>query len=186
MKSFHLLAVVVLALGGCHALPIPSDAAPPLYATDPQHIDDGRHFLETLSGTIRRADRIVISEHSNGVDAWDSHAGKSLVPDEVVYETRELSAEDTREFLAVVEDMNPGTMAGTWLCEPDPHHTIDFYTGPDRISRMDVCFTCGWIGWDATDAETPLAIYAGLAKVVERVGLHPHADWSALAKAHVH
>lgn len=149
--------------------------------TDPS----GSEYLIKLAGAIRRSDRIVLTEHSYLYDAYDSRAGKSLIPNEVVYGSRELGGDQADLFLSTVESLDPQTQNAVTACIFEPHHTLRFYAEGELVSTMDICFKCSQVKWDATDLTPPWSLLSGLAATVKDAGFSPERDWAALAEQHL-
>ena len=142
-------------------------------------------YRDALAGMIRRADRIVVTEHSYLYDAYDADAGKSLIPNEVVYGSHQLSPAQKDFFQSTVDGLDPTTQDAFAACVYEPHHRIEFYASGERISTMAICFKCSQVKWDATSATPPWSLYPGLAALVEEAGFSPKRDWVALAKQHL-
>jgi hypothetical protein len=142
----------------------------------------GREYIRDLSSTIRRSDRIVVTEHSSWLDAFDAESGKTRIPKEIVYRTRELSPAQQIMFVNTIESLDPATQ--TWVvgCVPEVHHTVHFFARGKSIGEMEICFACGQVMWNGTRATPPEAIYSGLASVVRAIGFEPKRDWAGLAR----
>ncbi|SFK34729.1 hypothetical protein [Lysobacter sp. cf310] len=145
----------------------------------------GLEYRNQLAEAIRQSDRIVLTEHSYPYDAYDSQAGKSLIPDEVVYATRELSGDQSDAFLSTVQGLDPQTQDAFAACIFEPHHTLRFYAGGELVSTMEICFKCAQVKWDATDLAPPWSLLSGLATVVQGAGFSPERDWAGLAEQHL-
>ena len=145
----------------------------------------GAQYRSQLAEMIRRSERIVVTEHSYPFDAYDTKAGKSLIPDEVVYGTRELSGREVDFFLDTVNGLDPSTQDAFAACIFEPHHTIRFYTAAESVSTMKICFKCWQVEWDGTELAPPWALYTGLAAVVKEAGFSPERDWASLAQPHL-
>ena len=145
----------------------------------------GLAYRDALAGMIRRADRIVVTEHSYLYDAYDADAGKSLIPSEVVYGSHQLSPAQKDFFQSTIDGLDPTTQDAFAACVFEPHHRIEFYAGGERISTMANCFKCSQVKWDATSATPPWSLYPGLAALVEEAGFSPKRDWAALARQHL-
>lgn len=104
-----------------------------------------------------------------------------MLPEKVVYGTRELSPAQRQSFLQTIEDLDPTTQDIFSGCVPAVHHTVEFYSRGARISEMQICFECEQVIWPATLATPPAALYAGLASFIKGIGFEPQRDWEALA-----
>lgn len=145
----------------------------------------GLAYRDALAELIRRADRIVVKEHSYLYDAYDADAGKSLIPNEVVYGSHQLSPPQKDFFQSTVGALDPTTQDAFAACIYEPHHRIEFYASGELLSTMAICFKCSQVKWDATSAIPPWSLYPGLAALVEEAGFSPKRDWVALAKQHL-
>ena len=147
---------------------------------------DGRRYLNDLTTLIQRSEQIVFTEHSSGFDAFDEKNETSLVPDEIVYRTRELSPAQKKMFLRTMQNLDPKDQDAFPACVPEIHHTVRFYAGRKLISTMGICFECGQVDWDGTKARVPpQMLYSGLASVVNHIGLESERNWAALARKHL-
>ena len=142
----------------------------------------GRQYRDDLSAMIEGSDRIVVTEHSSELDAYDFESKTPVLPEKVVYETRELSPAQRQSFLQTIEDLDPTTQDIFSGCVPAVHHTVEFYSRGALVSEMQICFECGQVMWPATRATPPAALYAGLASFIKGLGLEPQRDWEALAR----
>lgn len=182
MAKPFALALLVVMTGGYACRAIATEGAPAMTT----RIDsDGLEYRKALAGLIRRADRIVVTEHSYLYDAYDADAGKSLIPNEVVYGRHPLSPSQRDFFQSLVDGLDPTTQDAFAACIFEPHHRIEFYAAGERISTMAICFKCSQVKWDATSAIPPWSLYSGLAALMEEVGFSSERDWVALAKQHL-
>jgi hypothetical protein len=165
MRTRTLSLLLLLLIAGCEA-------------------GGGRQYIDDLSAMIRRSDRIVVTEHSSSLDAYDFESETSPLPEQVVYATRELSQAQRQKFLHTIENLAPAIQDAFPACVPEIHHTVHFYSHGELISKMEICFECGQVIWNATKATPPWALYSGLASFIEDIGLEPERDWDALAKKH--
>lgn len=145
----------------------------------------GLEYRQALAQLIRDADRIVATEHSNELDLYDFKASKSAIPGQIIYATRELSADQRKFFLRTIESLDPTTQDEFAGCVPVVHHTLNFYRRSELVDTVDICFECGQVEWSGTDATPPAALYSGLARVVKHIGLSPSRNWKQLAREHV-
>lgn len=178
----NTLATVLLVLASAACQP----RAEPIQSTQAAQADDreGREYKAALSAMIKRADKIVVTEHSFQDDLYDEDTGKSLIPNEVVYGTRELNQQQKNLFLSTIDGLNPTTQDAFPACIFEPHHTVTFFADGKLISSMEICFQCGQVEWDATKATPPWSLYSGLATFIKAIGFEPERDWTALAKQH--
>lgn len=174
MKKIAAVLLMAIAAAGCQAR---AGTAAEVQADD----RDGREYIAELSDAIQRADRIVVTEHSSQFDAYDVTSGKSLVPEEIVYGTRQLGSQQKALFLSTVEQLDPKTQDAFPACIFESHHTVMFYAGGNLESTMDICFQCGQVKWSATRTTPPWSLYSGLAAFIEGIGFQPERDWAALA-----
>jgi hypothetical protein len=178
-----IIAPVLLVLAICSCAPKSSPADALTQFT--QGIDrNGRVYLGALAETIQRSDRISVTEHSYQYDAYHTEAGKSLIPNEIVYGTRELDASRKAIFLSTVNALDPKTQDAFAACIFEPHHTVRFYTAGKLTSTMEICFECGQVEWDGTKATPPWSLPSGLATFIKDIGFSPDRDWAILAKQH--
>ena len=146
---------------------------------------EGREYRDTLVETIRHANQIIVTEHSDLFAAYRRANRKFPTPAEVVYGTRKLSDEQKQLFLSTVEALDPGTQVVYPLCIFEPHHTIRFYVDDKVVSTMFICFKCNQVEWTRTGLRPPESLYSGLAAVIKEIGLSPKRDWEALARQHL-
>ena len=146
---------------------------------------EGREYRDTLAETIRRANKIIVTEHSDLFAAYRRANRKFPTPAEVVYGTRKLSDEQKQFFLTTVEALDARTQVGIPKCIFEPHHTIRFYVDEKLVSRMFICFKCNQVEWTRTSLRPPESLYSGLATFIKGIGLSPKRDWEALARQHL-
>lgn len=144
---------------------------------------DGQAYLELLSDSIRRADRIVVTEHSSAFDV-DPNSGKPFTTEPFVYKTRELNRLQKVVFAKAVERVQIHTDNIFPHCIFDPHHSVYFYNGGKLLSRMQISFVCGQIEWSATDMTAPGSLQDRLQPFLRALGMEPNRDWPAVAKEH--
>lgn len=143
---------------------------------------EGQVFRDRLADAIDSADHIVVTEHSFEYDAFDGNSDKPLLPDDIVYDARELDASQRRSFRAAVAGVDPAKPDAVPACVFAPHHTIRFYAAAKLVSTMKICFQCGQVEWDANRGSAPPALVGGLHDLVRGIGLRPERDWAALAR----
>ena len=178
MRKITAALLLILASAGCQ----PRAETAALAQGDDR---EGRAYITELSNMIRGSDRIVVTEHSFQDDAYDADSGKSLIPNDVIYGTRQLTSQQRELFLSTINQLDPKTQDAFPACIFEPHHTIRFYAGDKLKSTMDICFQCGQVEWDATSTTPPWSLYSGLATFIKDVGFQPERDWAALARRHV-
>lgn len=145
----------------------------------------GRDYIHDLSAMIRHSDRIIVTEHSWEMDVFDPDTGKSLIPEEITYGARELTAAQKQMFLNTVENLDPKTQDAFSACVTEVHHTVSFFAHGRLVSSMGICFQCGEVVWDGTQATPPWSLYSGLESVVKQIGFEPKRNWFELAKQHL-
>ena len=152
--------------------------------TDRPRADHGAIYAASLEAMIRRADRILITEHSWPGD-YD-HRGRpdEWTPPEVEYDRAELDASQRTRFADRVASMDKTTQYSVAGCLMAPHHTMTFYRDGKLLSTIAICFECGMFEWDASPRQDPpQAIFDVLAPTVADAGLQPERDWHELAAA---
>ncbi|MBV8033549.1 hypothetical protein [Roseateles sp.] len=147
--------------------------------------EQGASYLAALIAAIHDSGRIVVTEHSFELDAYDMNQGKSLLPGTVVYRTVELSPAQKATLLQSIERLDSKTQDAVPACIFEPHHTIHFHTKGRLRSTMRICFACSQMQWDETSATPPWALYRVLHDAIKALGLEPERDWRALAREHL-
>jgi hypothetical protein len=149
----------------------------------------GEHLYKmAFIDAIRRSNRIVVVQHSFKFDLYDVEAHKSLIPEEVVYQSRELDTKQKDDLLATMKAMPEKVQEWETMCIFEPHHRIEFYLDSGEVSSMEICFRCQQVQWSGSAMRPPLAFLGTIASFFERVGLatrRSRDDWSAMAKAHL-
>jgi hypothetical protein len=182
MRKFILPLLLALSLCGC----VTGRGLGGRSSTTERSTDQaGQKYQKTLVAMIQRSDKIVVTEHSCEWDTYKTDAFRSLIPKEIVYRTRVLSAAQKASFLSIIEGLNPETKTEYSSCIFEGHHTIQFYSAGRSISTMDICFKCGDVIWPATKVTPPADLISGLAKFIEGIGLSPTRNWPALARRHL-
>lgn len=153
--------------------------------TRPNSDGEGARYLAALDDAIRGAARIVVSEHSFELDAYDMEKGRSLLPEPLVYRTVELSAAQRHAFLAAMTGLDTRTQDAFAACIFQPHHSVFFHAKDGLQSTMKICFTCSQVQWDATSATPPWSLFRGLGSAIEALGMEPSRDWPALAQTYL-
>ena len=145
--------------------------------------ESGRRYIEILATEISAADRIVVTEHSFELDAYDEQLGKSRIAEPIIYATLELSATQKRQFSRLASEISPITEDGSLLCIFEPHHSIAFYTSGIETSVMHICFSCGEVRWLKANLIPPAKLDEELSKFILSIGMQPERDWVEMAEA---
>ena len=149
--------------------------------SDPE-VRGGGEYISALAALVRNSSRVVVTEHSSEFDLFDIETGKSGLKEPLVYATRVFSEPERKFFYSTIEGLDPKTQDAFPACVPEVHHTFYFYSGTNLIETIPVCFSCGQVLWSNAGATPPWSLYAGLAKVVESVGLSPERNWDDVAR----
>lgn len=142
------------------------------------HVDgvgSGAGYQQLLLTALRQADRVVLTEHSNKYDSFDPVTSVSNGPYQV-YASHQLSDEERARLITAVAAVDPQSSLIP-MCLFSPHHAVDFYVGDQRESRLEICFTCGEMEWDAVYAWYPYQLIGVFAKLVEQSGMETGRDW---------
>jgi uncharacterized protein with PIN domain len=142
----------------------------------------GELYKRDLLNTIKSSDTIIVTEHSDFIDFYDEKLTEQKEYIEKVYEKLELNALQRKLFFEHIQRVKNKTQDEFPACEPEIHHTIQFYRKGVLFSTLKICFECGQIEWDGSKYDPPLDIYNGLESFVKSIGLHPERDWEKLAK----
>jgi len=145
---------------------------------------EGRKYIAALVQAIRDADRIVVTEHSDPIDLWDDKAEQSLIPNNVVYATRVLDAQQKATLIGMLQGLDPETQDAFPACIPEQHHAIAFEGGKGRNTVMEICFQCGQIEWQGTTQTQPWSLVGGLSRFIATLGMQPKQNWYERAKAY--
>lgn len=137
-------------------------------------------YQQVLLDALRSADRIVVTEHSNRYDLDDPHSNQFIGP-YFVYASHTLTQEERARLVKAVETVDPEFSLAP-MCLFSPHHAIDFYVGTRRESRMEICFSCGDLAWDAVHASYPRALLGVFERLVTESGLTPEQNWRRKAR----
>ena len=143
---------------------------------------EGRLYKEDILNSIKKADVIKITEHSDPIDFYDDTLEVQKKYIEKVYQTLELTGSQKENFINTIQTIDNKTQYEFPACEPEVHHTITFYKRGSLFSTMAICFECGQIEWDGTKHTPPLGIYRGMENFVNKIGFHSERDWEQLAK----
>ena len=180
-----LIALLTLAtLAACTKPVVTEPAAPQRRADGPADDGGGRKYLTALVQAVRGADRIVVTEHSDPEDLFDANTMKSLIPDDVVYATRVLDAQQKAILIGILQGLDPATQDAFTACIPEQHHAIAFEGGKGPNTVMEICFQCGQIEWTGATATQPWSLVGGLRSFISTLGMQPKQDWNERAKAY--
>lgn len=142
----------------------------------------GTAYAQYLVSMIVRAERIVISEHS---DAYDGVTGKGPAKPIVDYTEHTLTKNQSDLLLGAVLEMDPSAHGAPPVGQFKSRHTMRFYVDGKLLSTMELCFDCGQIRWQGgLDAPYPDAMVATLKKAIRNFGLTTDRDWDKYALAH--
>ncbi|WP_146218904.1 hypothetical protein [Undibacterium pigrum] len=143
---------------------------------------EGAAYKRDLIRVIEKSDKIVVTEHSDKYDFFDSKNYVFLEQEQLVYQTVILSQQEKasfKRFVRAVPDRTQYMIAG---CIFEPHHTIKFYKQDELLSTLQICFKCGAQEWDGTRHSPPQEIMRGFYKLIKAIGLHPEEGWWMLAQ----
>lgn len=141
---------------------------------------DASAYRQLLVDALRSADRIVVTEHSNRYDLDDPDSEEFIGP-YFVYASHTLSDEERVQLVKAVENVDPEFSLAP-MCLFSPHHAIEFYVGTRRESRMEICFSCGDLIWDAVYAKYPRALLGVFDSLMKESGLTPEQNWRRKAR----
>lgn len=144
-------------------------------------LSEGAAYKRDLIRAIEKADKIVVTEHSNQFDFYDYKISNVIPHDEVTYETVVLSEQDTLKFKKIVKAVPNEMPEAIAACLYDPHHTVRFFSGDKLMSTLDVCFGCGRERWNGTKHNPPVYFNEGMRKFIQGIGLKPGRKWKELA-----
>lgn len=135
-----------------------------------------------LLTAINNSDKIVVTEHSHPFDNWDDKSDKSLVPNDIIYKSKEIAKGKKDDFLEIVNNLDGEVQQAYPMCIFQPHHTIQFFSKNRLLSTMEICFICDHIRWTGSKAKPPLSLYTGLEEFLKENGFNSKRDWKSLAK----
>lgn len=141
-------------------------------------------FIKSLNTLISKADRIVVTEHSNQYDLFDPESGRSLIPNDIIYRTKDLSSWQTYLLKAITMSLNSKGSGLYSFCMFQPHHTIYFYADNGLLNKLEICFECGDVVLNDVKTSSRPFLISVLTALIENVGFEPKRDWENLAKAH--
>jgi len=142
----------------------------------------GARYQDQLLKAIEQADAVVIVEHSDREDFFESESTDLADPPRYEYGRVNLDEGAIRQFSADVRNMAPATQDEWPACIFEAHHTILFYEGESVASTMRVCIKCAEVKWDGTKETNPKALITCLKPIITRAGFQTERDWPALAK----
>lgn len=133
-----------------------------------------------LMRAVDTADQITVTQHSYRYDAYDSKEAESYR--QVTYAVKELSPRQRKHLSGIVGALPAGIPDAAPACIFNPHHTFRFFEQGKLTSKLQVCFECPQVRWDGSDKELVTALHGELRAYVAWIGMHPDANWHALAK----
>lgn len=151
---------------------------PALHNNDPEV----NQFKKDLKSLIGRADRIVVTEHSNQFDFWNENMKESDIPAPITYQTIALNKKQILLLHEMADSLGGDALGAPPACIFEPHHTITFFAKGSQISAMVICFECSQIQWDGTKSQPPQMLHRALAGFIKEIGLEPNRDWRSLAQ----
>lgn len=176
LKLILIIFLVVTTVSGC-------EGTSPSFDNNISTAED-EAFIKNLSNLIGQSDRIVVTEHSNQFDLYDSEKGKSLIPIEIIYRTKDLSLWQTYLLKAMVISTSSKGSGLYSLCIFQPHHTIYFYENKQLLNKLDICFECGDVFLKNSKTSNRPTLISMLSFLIENVDFEPKRDWQTLAKTH--
>jgi hypothetical protein len=180
MKIVQVISTIFFCfLGGSDAL-----AYSPGDRSQISTFNQGAIYKSALLKLIAESNKIIVTEHSDQYDLWDSKTMSSLIPNPIIYETKILTSLQRAEFSDSIKKMSSKENKWITTCIFEPHHTINFYSNEKMLSRMEICFKCGDVYWEGENVGVPGALIGVLGKLIERIGLHRELNWKALAREH--
>jgi len=149
----------------------------------PAHIainanESGGRYLLDLLATIRKADKITVTEHSDRVDyviLYHTEDGYQ----EKIYQVLQLTPQDKEDWIDLLGTLESKTQEAFPACIFEPHHRIAFYSNGKLFSTMEVCLQCGQVEWDGTSQTPPWSLHNGMRQFISRIGMPPKDDWRA-------
>lgn len=164
MKALRAVALLAAAaLGGCAAPRVIVEGA-----------EAAQAFHRDFSAAVESADRIVLTAHRNVFDVVDDTSGH-YVGEPVVVASRELDAAQRTALAEALRRIDRGTRPAT-MCLFSPHHAIVFHErGTTRA--VEVCFTCGDLGWGERPGAYPAGLLDLLRALFADAGLEPDRHW---------
>ncbi|MES2316663.1 MAG: hypothetical protein V4631_04145 [Pseudomonadota bacterium] len=149
---------------------------------------EGRLYIAELADAIRKADRIVVTEHAyeyDGVDPYIDGKPEPKAHDIFVYSSKELTSSERASFMQKVSNLAPKTESAFAACIFEPRHTVTFYQAGKQTSALRICFHCGDIKWDGSRNTQPSSLLPALGKLIASIGMKEERDWRALALARI-
>ena len=136
--------------------------------------EEAAAFDRSVVAAVESADRIVLTAHQNVFDVLDDTSGH-FIGEDIVVASHELDAAERAALLAKLRRMNRELRIST-MCLFSPHHAVVFHTGAD-VRRIEVCFTCGDIGWGERPSAYPFGLHRVLYDLFTDAGLEPERKW---------
>lgn len=161
------------AVGIVQAGPARPSRARPAIVIDGE--GSGAELQKHLADTVRSADRIVVTEHAN---LYDQTIDLGFSEPYHVYASHELTAAERDRLLQAIESADPHATQDP-MCLFSPHHAIEIFAGGNRKGRMDICFTCGQMRWDAPAGLMPDDLLRVFRDLVTSIGMKTEQDWGA-------
>ncbi|WP_426105124.1 hypothetical protein [Massilia sp. TSP1-1-2] len=199
MKIVHsgFLVLSILSVG-CQ----PDRASPPVLESAPARLakqGPNLTFTQEMISLVDQADKILVTEHSSIIDALDSQRGISLVPVDIVYQSKILSEEQTSKLVALLWEMDQEVGANRSVdlkilntpevssksCIFAPHHSITFFLQKNEPKKMSIDFACGRAEWAGSAASVPGAFISKFYGFAKLIGINPLQNWEDLAAKHL-
>ena len=140
---------------------------------------EGEQYKAALLNSIKKSTKIVITEHTHPLDAYDESKKSGPLKSEITYKSVTLDKEQTDYFIEAVAKMPAETQDAFAACLFYDHHRIYFINSNGTQTKMNICFHCSQIEWDAISISPPWAIYETLSNVITHLGMTPEDNWQA-------
>jgi hypothetical protein len=153
--------------------------------TKPEH-RAARDFRDKLASEIAKASFVEVVEHSHMMDFPDEAFPQSPLRSSDDVPTIEharirLSAEQRDALVKRVRSMDEADSPVISFCGFVPHHTVELHSASGVSSRLEICFSCSGLEWDAADLQgSPESWVSEFEGFVSGIGMHPSADWKDL------
>lgn len=177
LARLGIAAGLLLGLAASATAAADAPRSPPRIVVDGE--GSGADLQKKLADAVRRAERIVVTEHAND---YDQTIDLGFSKPDHVYASHELTAAERGRLLRAIESAAPQATLDP-MCLFSPHHAIEFHTGSRRESRIDVCFTCGQLRWDAVAGLYPDDLLSLFRDLVNAIGMRAEQDWRARRRA---
>jgi hypothetical protein len=161
------------AIGIVQAGPVRQSRAGPAIVIEGE--GSGADLQKNLADSVRSADRIIVTEHANPDDRTIDLGFNEPYH---VYASHELTAAERDRLLHAIESADPHATQDP-MCLFSPHHAIDVFAGGNQKGRMDICFACGQMRWDASAGLIPDALLRVFGDLVNSLGMKTEQDWRA-------